>query len=293
MSEQVTRERTPEAAAQDSAAEITRQARSNLAFTFVGVPRERRGDLVTFYAFCRVVDDIADNSSLALPDREQALDTWKRVLRGTTAPENELQREVVALVKARHLNPDLFIEVIAGCESDLHPQRFGTWEELQEYTYRVASAVGLACLPILGASPKASHYAITLGHALQLTNILRDVGEDIRNGGRIYLPLADLNRFQYTERDLVGGVHDGRFLALMNFEADRAEELFGEALASLPAPDRDALFSAELMRIIYHTLLQRMRSEGFHVFDRRYRLSKPRKLGILAREVIRRKFRKS
>jgi len=285
--------RMPAESIMASAPEITRQAKSNLAFTFVGLPPERRQDLVTFYAFCRVIDDLADDSSLTLAEREAGLESWKAALRGATAPADGLQREVLALIGKRRLDPGLLVEVIDGCESDLHPQRFGTWEDLQRYTYRVASAVGLGCLPIFGASPEAEDYAITLGHALQLTNILRDVGEDLRNGGRIYLPLADLHRFQYTERDLVGGVHDGRFLALMNFEADRAEALFAQAGNALPRPDRDALFSAELMRIIYSTLLRRMRKDRFRVFDRRYRLSKPRKLALLAREVIRRKCRKS
>ena len=276
-----------------SSAEITRKAKSNLAFTFVGVPQERRDDLVTFYAFCRVVDDLADDTTLEIPERKEALGRWEQVVLGEADASDELEREVVDVIQRRDVDPKLAAEIVRGCESDLQLQRFGTWEELSKYTFRVASAVGLSCLPIFGASAESEKYATTLGHALQLTNILRDVGEDIRNGGRIYLPLADLHRFQYTERDLVGGVHDGRFLALMNFEADRAEELFAEAERALPPGDREALFSAELMRIIYHTLLRKMRADGFQVFERRYRLTKPQKLAILTREVIRRKWGKS
>ena len=160
----------------------------------------------------------------------------------------------------------------------------------QKYTFRVASAVGLVCLPLFGASARSRDYAIRLGHALQLTNILRDVGEDLSNGARIYLPLADLARFQYTERDLVGRVHDGRFMALMSFEADRATGLFREARAALPETDYRALRAAEVMRKIYQGVLQRMQHDRFRVFDRRYRLSKPRKLTILLREMVCGKF---
>ena len=110
---------------------------------------------------------------------------------------------------------------------DLRPQRFGTWEDLSAYTYKVACAVGLASLRVFGAEdPASERYAVALGHALQLTNILRDVGEDLSNGVRIYLPLADLARFQYTERDLIGRVYDGRFVALMAYEAERAERFY-------------------------------------------------------------------
>lgn len=272
------------------AAEITRKARSNLAFALACVPKGRRDDLVVFYAFCRTIDDIADEPGVPVGEKRDALAGWREALRSPVEPQDELQRAVRMIRDKYEIDPGLLEEIIAGCESDLVPQRFGTWEDLQEYTFRVASAVGLVCLPLFGASPQSRDYAIRLGHALQLTNILRDVGEDLSNGGRIYLPLADLARFQYTERDLVGRVHDGRFLAMMGFEADRAAGLFREALAALPEPDYRALRAAEVMRKIYHGVLRRMQNDRFRVFDRRYRLSKPRKIAILLREMLCGKF---
>lgn len=251
------------------------------------MPKERRADLNTFYAFCRVVDDLADDNERPLGDRRRDLEGWADTIRTSTGAPDSLEEEVLALRDRHQIDSELFLEIIRGCQSDLQPQRFGTWEELQGYCYQVASAVGLASLPLFGAGPAAREYAVTLGHALQLTNILRDVGEDLTNGVRIYLPLADLARFQYTERDLIGRVHDGRFLALMNFEADRAEDLFQQAGDLLPAADRRALRAPELMRAIYHTLLGKMRRDGFRVFERRYRLSKPHKLALLARALIR------
>ena len=130
------------------------------------------------------------------------------------------------------------------------------------------------------------NYAIALGHALQLTNILRDVEEDLSNSRRIYLPLADLARFQYTEQDLIDRVRDERFFALMAYEATRAEDYFREAEAALPAVDRAALLPARIMAEIYHLLLEKMRADHFHVFEKRYSVSKARKLAILSRHLI-------
>ncbi|HBM77124.1 MAG TPA: squalene synthase HpnD [Verrucomicrobiales bacterium] len=267
-------------------AEITRRAKSNLAFAFMCVPQDRRPDLNVFYAFCRVVDDIADDTSLPPDQKRKSLQNWMQAIERDDHPEHSLEAQVVDMRKRHSIDPSLLQEIIRGCESDLSPQRFGTWEDLQQYSYRVASTVGLILLPLFGASEAARDYSISLGHCLQLTNIIRDVGEDLENGLRIYLPLADLHRFQYTERDLVGRVYDGRFLSLMNFQAERAERIFEETANLLPAGDRKALRAAEVMRKIYHSLLQQMRRDQFRVFDRRYRISTLRKFGIMVRQCL-------
>lgn len=269
------------------AADITRRAKSNLAFALKVLPPERRDEAVTFYAFCRTIDDLADDPALPVAERGAALARWEDGLRHGFAAPDSLQAGVVAWRDRLGIPNDLLLAIIDGCRMDLHPQRFGTWDDLRQYTWKVACAVGLVSVRVFGATaPAAESYAVALGHALQLTNILRDVGEDLANGCRIYLPLADLNRFQYTERDLVGRVHDGRFLALMAFEAERAEGLFREAAALLPAADRRALLPAEIMREIYQTLLGKMREDRFRVFDRRYRLSAARKLAILSKHAL-------
>jgi 15-cis-phytoene synthase len=133
---------------------------------------------------------------------------------------------------------------------------------------------------------RADSYAVALGHALQLTNIIRDVGEDLGNGGRIYLPLADLERFQYTEQDLVSRVYDGRFLALMEFEYQRALALYQEAEDALPREEAALLLPARIMASIYRELLEKIRAEGFRVYERRHRLSRIRKLTILLKHLI-------
>jgi phytoene synthase len=216
------------------------------------------------------------------------LAVWKDGLENGFENPDPLQAEVVALMQRHAIPAHLLTAIIDGCLMDLRPQRFGTWEDLSQYTYKVACAVGLASLKVFGAEdPASEQYAVALGHALQLTNILRDVGEDLSNGVRIYLPLADLARFQYTERDLIGRVHDGRFVALMNYEAERAEAFYRQAVEAMPKSDAKALVPAEIMRSIYQTLLEKMQRDGFKVFDRRYSLSKARKMAIFSKHFLR------
>lgn len=276
---------------QRSAAEITSQAKSNLAFALRSVPRERRNHLVTFYAYCRLIDDLADDLSLPMAEKKVGLSAWKALFtEGKIDPalsKPEIQQDLLDIRELYQIPTAHFTAVIEGCEMDLKPQRFGTWPDLQEYTFRVASSVGLVCLPIFGAKdPQAEKYAITLGHALQLTNILRDIEEDLQNGVRIYLPLHDLARFQYTERDLIGRVHDPRFVAFMNYQAERALALYDEAALLLPRGDHRALVAPRIMHRIYRQLLLKMRADKFQVFSKRYRISKNQKIALLLRELL-------
>ena len=267
--------------------EITRKAKSNLAIALNILPRDRRDDMVVFYAFCRTMDDLADEPTHPPAERKAMLDAWKHGLLDGFPEPDPFQREVIELRDRHQIPNDLLCAIIDGCAMDLHPQRFGTWEDLQQYTWKVACAVGLVSIRLFGCKdPGSETYAVALGHALQLTNILRDVAEDLSNSARIYLPLADLARFQYTERDLIDRVHDGRFLALMAFEADRADSLYQAAEAALPPADRQALLPARIMGEIYRTVLNKMRSDGFKVFKKRYSLSKARKLAILSRHLL-------
>ncbi len=270
-----------------SAQEITKRAKSNLAFALACLPKDRRADLTTFYAFCRVIDDIADDTGYTKEQRKAELERWKHGLRQRFEHPKQIEAATCEIRDRHKIPTELFIELIEGCEMDLEPQRFGTWEDLEKYTYRVASVVGLISIRLFGCKhPSSEQYALKLGHALQLTNILRDVGEDLHNGVRIYLPLSDFTRFQYSERDLVGRVHDGRFLAMMHFQADRAETFFAEAEKSLHPDDRQALLSARIMSEIYHSLLKKMRADHFRVFDTRYSLTKLQKIAILGKNLV-------
>jgi phytoene synthase len=269
------------------ASEITRRAKSNLAFALRILPPERRADMEVFYAFCRSMDDLADDPGIPAAERAASLDAWKLGLGSGFETPTTFQAQVVEMRDRRGIPNRLLVDVIDGCRMDLQPLRFQTWDELDAYIWKVACAVGLVSIRLFGCEDAASEtYAVALGRALQLTNILRDIGEDLGNGPRVYLPLEDLARFGYSEDDLLGRIHDGRFLQLMTFEADRAEEFFREAAAVLPEGDRRALTAARIMGEIYHRLLELMRRDGFRVFDRRYSVSRARKLAILSKHLV-------
>ena len=270
-----------------SAARITRQSKSNLALAFISLGRERKRDITVFYAFCRVIDDIADSAQLDVAQKQLRLAAWRERLRGACADEPPLAREVRSLIEKYSLPIDLLEEVIAGVEMDLSISRYGTFEELRVYCYRVASAVGLVSIEIFGyRNVRCKEYALELGLALQLTNIIRDVGKDLRQG-RIYLPQEDLARFGYSETELQDRQHNERFVRLMEFEAARAREFFSRAAATLPPEDRRAMVPAEIMSSIYRGLVRRMELDQFRVFEKEYRLSRLEKAGRIAAQLLR------
>ncbi len=278
-------EQKPEAA---TAEEIARASKSNLALALIVLPRERRGDMRVFYAFCRVIDDIADDPGASAEERKAALDLWRESLKGESRGESPLAAPVRALIDKYQLNAELFRDIIDGCEMDLAGARYATWDELRVYCYRVASCVGLVSIRIFGCRDEASvRYATELGLALQLTNIMRDVGEDYANGERVYLPQEDLARFGYRVEDLAQHRRNEAFIALMKFEAERARGLYAKAVAALPEGDRRALVAAELMRAIYSRILAGMEREGFRVFEKRYRVSTLGKVTLMVRVLLR------
>ena len=264
-----------------SAREITRKAKSNLAFALGSLPADRRRDMITFYAFCRMVDDVADDTDVPVGQREAALQRWRDALHGEVPGEDSLAGEIRALAVKYRIPITRFEEILEGVTRDLRPQTFGTAEDLEKYCHLVASVVGLVSIEIFGyKDPACRDYALALGQALQWTNILRDVAEDARLG-RLYLPLADLHRFQITDAEVMGGTMDGRFRALMEHEYHRTEAYFAKAVDLLPPEDRKSMVAAETMRRIYHALLRKMRADGFQVFSKRYRLAKPHMLWLL------------
>ncbi len=268
------------------AKEITKNAKSNLAFAFACLPKQRRSDMVTLYAFCRIVDDLADSPDLPLHEKISGLNNWQECFTRPPSQSKELsdiQKSILEIRDRYQIDNQYFLELIEGCKSDLDPsRRFGEWEQLEAYTYRVACCVGLISIEIFGCKkPASKDYAIALGHALQLTNILRDVGEDLTDNLRIYIPENDMIRFQYSERDLVGRVYDGRFISMMQYISERSDHYYAEAERYLPKEDKKALRSSEAMRKIYHGILKKMQEDQFKIFDRRYGLSKPRKIWLL------------
>ena len=269
------------------AQQITRASKSNLALAFVSLGPEQRRDITTFYAFCRLIDDIADSTELAVSEKAERLTTWRRVLSTPQLNEPPLAPEIRALIAKYGLTPAMLEEIIAGVEMDLNQSRYATFEELRLYCYRVASAVGLVSIEIFGyRNPQCREYAIELGLALQTTNIIRDVGKDLETG-RIYLPQDELARFGYSEEELLGRTYNDRFLALMDSQAQRSREFYRKAAALLPREDRRSMVAAEIMGSVYRSLLTRIERDRFRVFTTEYRLNRLQKAMRVAAQLLR------
>jgi phytoene synthase len=266
-----------------SSALIARRAKSNLAFALACLPAERRRDMTSFYAFCRVVDDIADNAELTEAERERELAFWRRSSMEGEAPGHPVLDEVVVLPAKYGFPREWLAEIIDGVASDLTKSRYQTIDELLGYCYKVASVVGLVSVEIFGyRNESACEYAVQLGYALQLTNIIRDVGQDARDTGRIYLPLDDMAKFGVTEEDILEGRHTPAFVRLMDFEHERARGFYQRAERLLPPEDRESLLASRMMGQIYFEILQKLKRTRYPVFEARCRLHPLRKGWILA-----------
>jgi phytoene synthase len=262
--------------------QIARRSKSNLALALSTLPRRRKQDMLTFYAFCRVIDDIADEPVDTVEERSRALDAWRDgLLHGFSKPD-ELQAELEGVIKRYAIPRQLLVEIVDGVACDLTQTRYETYDDLLAYCYKVACVVGLVSIEIFGyKNPVCRDYSIALGYALQITNIIRDVGEDARNG-RIYLPQEELRRFGVTENQLTRGVHTPEFESLMEFQYARARGFYSEAERLLPDEDRHTMLAAEMMAQVYSEILNKIRRRHFHVFGPRIGLGKLRKITILS-----------
>jgi phytoene synthase len=249
---------------------------SNFRYSFSFLPRKKREAIQRVYEFCRYTDDLVDDDR---NDKASRLAEWRdqiELLYQSKSRHPILER-LAPVISAFNIKKELLLDVVRGVEMDLERSRYETFEELQCYCYHVASAVGLISMEIFGYSNPATRvYAIDLGYALQLTNIIRDVAVDARLG-RIYLPAEDLRQFNYTEEDLLNDTYDDRFIALMNFEIARAKDFYKRA--SLPKEDRATMFPAEVMRSIYFKLLKSIERSNYNVFDRSYSVPLYYKIG--------------
>ena len=249
---------------------IVRASGSSFHQAFRLLPHERRRSLEALYAYCRVVDDAADDGG----DAAARVTWWRgeldRVLAG--APTHPVGVALADSLRRFAIPTQHLVEILDGMAMDLAPQRFATFGELRRYCYHVAAAVGLATIPIFGCrDPRSRDYAEALGIALQLTNIVRDVAEDAERG-RVYLPLEDLERFGYSERDLVTHTRNDAFHALIAFECARAREFYAAARAALTPTDRRALAPAEGMRLVYQRVLTKIAAHPEAVFGPQVRL---------------------
>ena len=265
-------------------ARLTRKSHSNFFYAFLCLPRLQREALYAVYAFCRIVDDAVDVGHDRAAQRKE-LERWRQeivqVFEGS--PEHPAARRLQEAVRLYRIPREALNEIIAGVEMDLDRSTYESFHDLYPYCYRVASAVGLCCIEIFGYRDlRARDYAVDLGVALQLTNIMRDVGPDAQ-AGRVYLPQEDLRQFGVTAEDLAAGRYTPEFVRLMEHEAARAHAYYRRAWAALPKADAHTLFAAEIMGRTYFALLTLMERRRFRVFGERVSVPTPRKLGIALR----------
>lgn len=268
---------------------LTRRSRSNFYYAFLALPRPRREALYAVYAFCRTVDDIADlgQEGADVAGLRGQLAGWReeiaRCYAPGGAPSHPIAQRLAIAVRTFPIPKDALLAIVDGVAMDLDGVVYETADDLYPYCHRVASAVGLAAIEIFGyTDPRARQYATNLGVALQLTNIIRDVGSDAR-AGRVYLPQEDLRKFGVTAEDLKIGRYTDGFVALMRHQAERARRFYGAARETFPRRDARALVAAEIMGQIYWALLARIEARGFQVFGDRVTVPASHKVAIALR----------
>jgi 15-cis-phytoene synthase len=280
--------------AQTYCTNLTKQSGSNFYYSFYFLPKAKREAMYTVYAFCKGVDSAVDEPPPGSNPKEE-LRRWRAELDLVYGgePTWPLMISLAYHVKRLLIPKAYFEELIKGVEMDLGTTRYNTFQELSLYCYRVASIVGLICLHIFGpTSAHAQDYAVDLGMAFQLTNILRDLAADAEQG-RIYLPHEDFVRFGYSEDQLLERNESPALRKLIHFETQRARRYYDKAqaaLASLPVKDRRALTVAEIMRAVYTRILEPIERPDHAVFGPRARLSTSNRLAVAAGVWLRSKL---
>ena len=262
----------------DHEALLTQPSKTSFYYSFSLLPRDERYAMHSVYAFCRYADDIIDEDDPEVPEpsakaiRKRERLNWlrnevERCYRGES--RHPILLPLSAVVNRFRIPKQYFLTLLDGMEMDLVKNRYESFDELREYCYSVASVVGLICIEIFGYQyEETKEYAVNLGIALQLTNILRDIKSDAARG-RIYLPLEDMRAFGYTEADLMAGRYNLPFIELMRFETRRAREFYGKARAALRPDERKTMFAAEIMDAIYYRMLEKIELNEFNVYQNR------------------------
>lgn len=266
---------------------ITRKSASNLALAFVLLPPEKRREMAALYAFCREVDDVADDEPVPVEKRRLTLQKWREDVAlacNGGEPAFPVNQELQPVIRHRGLSFELFDEIIKGVEMDLDIQRYETMAALEQYCYRVASVVGLLSIEVFGyRDVRCKDYAVFLGKALQLTNILRDVRSDA-DRGRIYIPLEECRRFGVLPEEILNGRYSPAYQRLAESIAEHARGFYRQAREALPEADRRSMATAELMGSVYWRLLGKLERRQFNVFDyAETRLNKAQKILLITR----------
>ena len=261
---------------------------SSFYYSFLFLPAERRQAITALYAFCREVDDVVDEGldpQVAAPK----LAWWRAEVANFAAgnPQHPVTKALAVHKDAFSIDPNRLNEIIDGMEMDLTQARYLDWANLERYCHRVAGVVGLLAAGIFGyTDARTLDYARSLGIAFQLTNIIRDVGEDARKN-RIYLPMDEMKRFGVTAADILSARETPEFCSLLQFQTERAKTYYASAFAALPAADRRSQRAGLIMAAIYRTLLDEIEADGFRVLTRRTSLTPLRKFWLAWKTWVR------
>ena len=266
----------------DIAKEIAKKSNSSFYYAFNLLPAKQRDAMNTVYAFCRQTDDIVDEGTISDAVKYEKLRKWRieleKSLRGLS--DYPLINKLSRTIQNFNIPLQPFFDLIKGMEMDLQKKRYLTFIDLQNYCYNVASTVGLMCIEIFGyRHPSAKDFAINLGIALQLTNILRDIKKDAEKG-RIYLPKEDLDKFNYKESDVINNTYNENFQRMMEYQVERAREYFNAATACLNREDKKAMFAARAMQHIYSRMLNKIVDANYNVYQNKIKISTFKKIGI-------------
>lgn len=266
----------------ESAKEISKNSKSSFYYAFNLLPESKRDAMNVVYAFCRKTDDIVDETNDTQDVKYDKLRKWRREFERafTGHSESQLLNRLGKTISNFNIPLDPFFELIKGMEMDIQKDRYKSFDDLQLYCYRVASTVGLMCIEIFGyKNPSTKKFAVDLGIALQLTNILRDIGKDVEQG-RIYLPQEDLQRYNYSESEMMMKVYNDQFKDLMMYETGRAKRYFNSATSHLDLDDKKTMFAARAMQHIYYKMLEKIIAADYDVFNNNIKVSKFEKVGI-------------
>ena len=275
--------------------DLAKTVQSNFFYSFLFLPGNKRDAIIDVYSFCRAiddaVDDIGERAAEGYDERAAIAELvrWRKELddlyRGQ--PQSPIARKLQRVLEQFPIPKEYFLAMIEGCEMDLYKHRYETFDELYRYCYHVASITGLMCIEIFTyRSPQTKQYAINLGIALQLTNIIRDLKEDAARG-RVYLPQEDLHRFGYSEDDLINDRINNNFRRLMTYECERAREFYRRAAELLPEVDRPMMTAALTMSRIYYRLLEQIERVNYDVFNHQIRLHRPERFLIALDQWVR------
>ena len=264
------------------AKEISKKSKSSFYYAFNLLPAEQRDAMNTVYAFCRETDDIVDEGTVADDIKYDRLRKWRIELEKSLNGHSEypLINKLSKTIQNFNIPLEPFFDLLKGMEMDLQQKRYITFNDLRTYCYHVASTVGLMCIEIFGyRHPSAKDFAVNLGIALQLTNILRDVKKDAEKG-RIYLPKEDLEKFGYNESDIFNNTYNENFQKMMKYQVERAREYFNTATACLNREDKKAMFAARAMQHIYYRMLNKIVDADYDVYNTKIKISTAKKVGI-------------